>query len=143
MTLILLAFFSLGSFTCSQLFKITCSRVRENDRDLCCKTLVLEFFILAAVFPGQILTFLQRFACFAGQIVGFIIAFIIYSQCVLFTACHGSYSASLTLTLLQILERVFGHLLWRCLQNWPAWLLPHLMPPIFVGGYCCLLQNRM
>lgn len=40
MTLILLAFFSLGSFTCSQLIKITCSRVRESDRDLCCKTLV-------------------------------------------------------------------------------------------------------
>jgi hypothetical protein len=40
MTLILLAFFSLGSFTCSQLVKITCSRVRDSDRALCCKTLV-------------------------------------------------------------------------------------------------------
>jgi len=60
MTLILLSFFTLGSFTCSQLIKITCSRVRESDRALCCKTL--------------------RFACFAGQIIGFILGFILYSQ---------------------------------------------------------------
>lgn len=51
MTLILLSFFTLGSFTCSQLIKITCSRVRESDRDLCCKTLVLQLPTPVTVIP--------------------------------------------------------------------------------------------
>jgi hypothetical protein len=64
MTLILLSFFSLGSFTCSQLVKITCSRVRESDRDLCCKTLVREFSALIAEaltsFPSALLVSLVK-----------------------------------------------------------------------------------
>jgi hypothetical protein len=86
MTLIILSFFSLGSFTCSQLVKITCTRVRESDRDLCCKTLVIGPPHLRSItLPGATQIFLQRFACFIGQIIGFVVSFILYSQYVLLT----------------------------------------------------------